>query len=191
MAISAGAAILGGAAIGGISNILGAEAQEDSAYAATQVTREQIAEQRRQFDQQTKQWQMAWDALQPYREAGTSSINILRRELGIDPGGTQFQETPDYIFARDQGENALLRAQAARGNPLGGRAYKEAVRYGEGVATGYRENYLNRLNTLAGFGPGASNIGQVGPGPTSGYNARTTGAVDGGNHIFRCGTVQL
>lgn len=62
-----------------------------------------------------------------------------------------FKETEGYQFRLDEGMQALERSQAGRN--LGGRALKEAMRYGQGAASSEFGNAFNRLSTLAGYGP--------------------------------------
>lgn len=63
-----------------------------------------------------------------------------------------FEATPGYQFQLEQGQNALERSQAARGTSLGGAAMKEAMRFGQGLASQEYGNYYNRLSGMAGFG---------------------------------------
>jgi hypothetical protein len=112
------------------------------------VGKGQIAESRRQFD-------ITRQDTAPYREAGTESLNMLRKLLG---GGQVTPEMmgPGYEFRKSEGENALRNYLGRTGMKLSGRGVKEATRYGQDYASGEYGNYLARLFQLAGFGPQAT-----------------------------------
>ena len=66
-----------------------------------------------------------------------------------------FQKAPGYQWRLGQGMQALERSQAGR--RLGGRAVKEAERYGQGFASNEYGQQFNRLSNLAGMGSQATN----------------------------------
>jgi hypothetical protein len=70
MAISTGAAIIGGSVVSGLAGMSAADAQADAAKAG-------LTEQRRQFD-------LARADLAPYREVGTAALEQLAAALGIE-----------------------------------------------------------------------------------------------------------
>ena len=74
------------------------------------------------------------------------------RKLGMDA----WTPDPGYQFRLDNTNSTIDRYQAA-GRVTGGRAIKEAQRYGQDFASNEFGNSLGRLYTLAGFGPVASN----------------------------------
>jgi len=164
MAVSTGAAILGGAAISGI---MGSEAAGKSSRATARASKASIAEQRRQFDIIQKQ-------AAPYRKVGEQALYSLADMMGVESknpyeAGTDeytafenrqkydFQETPGYQFRLGEGEKALERSQAGR--RLGGRAAKEALRYGQEFGAAERGAEFSKLSTLAGFGPSTVGAG--------------------------------
>lgn len=140
-------AIIGSALVGGAAGMAGAskaaKAQQQAADQAAQVQREI-------FQKQT-------ELQEPFRQAGITSQNELMRLLGI--GGDQtaadygmltrqfgeqdLQMDPGYGFRLREGERALERMQAARGNMLSGAAIKAGQRYGQDLAS---QEYMNAFN---------------------------------------------
>ncbi len=60
------------------------------------------------------------------------------------PSASEFQQSPGYQFARDQGLQAIQRSAAARGTLLTGGTLKALDQYGTGVANQDYNNYFNR-----------------------------------------------
>ena len=159
MAIGTAAAILGSAVIGGAVASRGASkaarAQQQAADQAAQVQREI-------FEKQT-------ELQEPFRQAGMTAQNELLRMLGLGgeagtPGyGTigapftaeQMQMDPGYAFRLAEGEKALERMQAARGQLLGGGAIRAGVRYGQEMGSQEYMNAFNRAQALMGTRLGA------------------------------------
>lgn len=183
-----------GAAIGGISASKAAGAQRDAANQATAAQRDTsaaaIAEDRRQFD--TTQANLA-----PWLKAGTGAVGQLsdlvpqlnEQEKAYGqfqaPTAEQAAQTPGYQFQLAEGQKALERSAAARGNLLTGGTAKALDRYSQDYAAsnyqntynnalnayqqGYNQfqnsltNQYNRLAGLAGTGQNAANtLGQIG-----------------------------
>lgn len=192
MAISTGAAILGGAALG----LYGASRQASAARSAadTQAGAATYAAdvQREMFDIINKQQA-------PYRQAGYSALNRIQTLL---PGLTkpvsaaEIQGLPGYQFAMDQGTQA-----AAMGMNVGGggsnvqrAAQKFAIDYTLGTAMpqviAQRQNIYNTLAGVAGIGQTAQgqmttagqnfagNIGQAAIGAGSAQAAGQIGAAN-------------
>lgn len=78
-----------------------------------------------------------------------------------------FQESPDYQFRLEEGMKGLEASQAGR--RLGGRAAKEAMRYGQGMASEEFGKQFGRLSQLAGYGPQATSATIAGKPSTAGY----------------------
>lgn len=144
--ISATVAAVGGtasAAIGSRGAKKAAQAQERASTEAQQVQREI-------FERQT-------ELAEPFRQAGITSQNELMRLLGIGGDATaadygmltrgftpeQMQMDPGYAFRLAEGEKALERMQAARGQYLGGGAIKAGTRYGQEMGS---QEYMNAFN---------------------------------------------
>lgn len=175
MAIGTATAILGSAVIGGAVASRGASkaarAQQQAADQAAQVQREI-------FEKQT-------ELQEPFRQAGITSQNELLRLLGLGgeagtPGygsigapftAEQMQMDPGYAFRLAEGEKALERMQAARGQLLGGGAIRAGVRYGQEMGSQEYMNAFNRAQALMGtrlsalgslYGAGQAAAQQVG-----------------------------
>ncbi len=120
--------------------------------------------------------------LQPYSDAGTSSVGLLQTLAGkggpldktfsFDP--SNLAQDPGYKFTLDQGQQAIQRAAAAQGGLFSGGTLKSLAGYTTGSANQYfndaftraqstfntnQQAALNRVGTLqnmAGLGYGAS-----------------------------------
>jgi hypothetical protein len=159
MAIGTAAAILGSAVIGGAVASRGAS---KAARAQTQAAEQASQVQREIFEKQT-------ELQEPFRQAGMTAQNELLRMLGLGgeagtPGyGTigapvtveQMQRDPGFAFRLAEGEKALERMQAARGQLLGGGAIKAGVRYGQEMGSQEYMNAFNRAQALMGTRLGA------------------------------------
>lgn len=160
---------------------------------------------RRQYDQNRKD-------LAPYRYTGNQALYRLSdifgfgirpkpknaadleafnsRPMGVDA----FEKSPGYEFRLSEGNRALDRYQSA-GRITGGRAVKEAMRYGQEFASGEFGNYVNQLLGMAGIGQGATNVGvnlgqntatQMGNYRLAGAEAQNN-AYAGVNNAFQAG----
>jgi len=161
------------AGVGAIGSIIGgsqaAGAQKDAAAQQAQLGREQIAENRRQYDQSRAD-------LAPYRDAGYTSLKDL--VAGTRPGGqfdkvftnADFVKDPGYQFRMDEGARGVEASAAARGGALSGGALKALARYQQGYASNefgaaydrFNSNLTGRYNRLAGLagtGQTATNSG--------------------------------
>lgn len=145
----------GSAIVGSRSASKAARAQQQAADQAAQVQREI-------FQKQT-------ELQEPFRQAGITSQNELMRLLGIggDQGAADYgmltrqfgerdlQMDPGYAFRLREGERALERMQAARGNMLSGAAIKAGQRYGQDLASQEYMNAFNRAQAQLGTRIGA------------------------------------
>lgn len=153
--VAIAASSIGSAAIGSRSASKAAKAQQQAADQAAQVQREI-------FQKQT-------ELQEPFRQAGITSQNELMRLLGIGGDATaadygmltrQFGEQdlqmdPGYGFRLREGEKALERMQAARGNLLSGGAIKAGQRFGQDLASQEYMNAFNRAQAQLGTRLGA------------------------------------
>jgi len=159
MAIGTAAAILGSAVIGGAVASKGAS----KAAKAQQQAAEQASDVQRQiFERQA-------ELSEPFRQAGITSQNELMRLLGIGGDATaadygmltrgftpeQMQMDPGYAFRLAEGEKALERMQAARGQYLGGGAIRAGTRYGQEMGSQEYMNAFNRAQAQLGTRLGA------------------------------------
>lgn len=162
MGISTGAALLGGAAISGISGAIGADKAADAARSAS---RRSNALQRYMYD--TNRADQA-----PWRNIGVQALGQLGSVYGFNTNGKAtgqpgnfdaFTQSPDYQFRLTQGINALDRSAASRGRLYSGAQMRAAQDYGQGAASQEYGNWFNRLSSLAGNGQAATNqVGQYG-----------------------------
>jgi hypothetical protein len=164
------------------SAVLASRSAKDAARTQAAGADRATEESRRQFDL-SRQDQLPW------LQTGGQALNQLARLYGlgggsggagqaIDPNTGQpigipgasnapdysaFYNSPDYMFARDMGEQAIERSAAARGGLLSGNTLAAASRFNSGLATQNFGNYVNRLQSLAGVGQStAQNLGQLG-----------------------------
>jgi len=180
------------AAVG--SAVIGSKSASESSRATGRASKRSIAEQRRQFD-------LSRADRAPYRAAGRGALTSLQDMMGLDAenpyeAGTpesnafesrqkyDFKESPGYQFRLDQGMQALDRSQAGR--RLGGRAAKEALRYGQDYGSGEFGKQFSRLSTIAGYGPSAFDSGGPSgvPGTMESAGAnRANAAIMGGTAV--------
>lgn len=160
------------------------------------------AEQRRQFDlsREDTQW---------IRDLGRGAGNQLASLYGlgsvgaIDPatgvaapgGGGQadysgFMNSPDYLFARDEGQRGIERSAAARGGLASGNTLASLSRFNSGLATQNLGNYANRLAGIMAGGQQSSTdlsgqrmqLGQqIGQNAMTAANARASGIQNQAN----------
>ncbi len=135
------------------------------------------------------------DNLRPWVQAGQSTLPILQRMTGTNPGGNpltapltapfnptmaQLESTPGYQFVKSQGLQAAQNGFAAQGLASSGAALKGATTYAEGLAgTTFQQmldNYLkqnlqtyNMLGGISGSGQNAAaQTGSLGLNATQG-----------------------
>ena len=157
------AAILGSSLLGASSSRSAANAQAAAADRAAEVQRDI-------FERQV-------ELGKPYREAGELGLNkLIPLATEYTPFGMeQFQADPGYGFRLSEGQKALERSAAARGNLLSGGTGKALTRYGQEMGSQEYQNAFNRyqaerqarmnpLQSLAGVGQTASQqlAGQAG-----------------------------
>lgn len=144
-------------------------AAQRGADAAAGASAEATAEQRRQYDQ-TRQ-----DNL-PFLEAGYDAVGRQRRLLAGDY--SDLENSPDYLWTRQQGLQSVDRSAAAKGGLYSGGADADRMAYASGLASQNINNYWNRLAGMAGQGQTtASNLGQFGANAANqiGANSRAAG----------------
>jgi hypothetical protein len=165
MAISTGAAILGGAVLGlGGSMIAGSAAKSGAAAQAgatseaanlqAQTARESIALQREMYEK-------GLELGEPYREAGYGAltrINELLPGLTSPVTAQEIQNLPGFQFAMEQGTGAARQMAnvGGGGSNIDRAAQKFAIDYTTGTAMpqvlAQRSNIYNTLAGIAGIG---------------------------------------
>jgi len=204
------AAIIGSAVVGGVTASKSAKSQRKASEAATDATvqanRENIEFQRELYEQQRQD-------IAPWRDIGVQALQSLQRGLEsgqFDPGSFKFnfEADPGYQFRLQEGQKAMDRSAAARGNLLSGGQAKALTQYNQGMASqeygnafnramqqhsveaARRGDQFNRLATMAGVGQTASqqmqaagNVygQQVGQGNLNIGNAYANNALNQGN----------
>ena len=108
---------------------------------------------------------------EPYRLLGQEAVSPLSglalgrqydpetgefRDISAEERADLFEASPDYQFRLQEGQRALEASQAARGGLLSGRALIESQALGQNIAASEYQNYMNRLQALAGMGMGAA-----------------------------------
>ena len=169
------AAIIGSAVVGGAMQ---SRAAKKAASAQTQAASQQQQLEREMFERQL--------ALQePFRNIGLENLNKLAALYGEGgaysraPTMDELSMDPGYAFRLAEGEKALARMQAARGQYLGGGAIRAGTRYGQEMGSQEFQNAYNRalqqrasvtnvLSGLGGLGPTATGAMQ-----TAGQNYAT------------------
>lgn len=189
MAISTGAAILGGAVLGLGGSYLAGQAAKSGAQAQAgamseasnlqaQTARESIALQREMYEK-------GLELGEPYRKAGYSALNRIQDLL---PGLTtpvtaqEIQNLPGFKFATEQGIGAARQNMnvGGGGSNVDRAAQKFAIDYTTGVAMPQvLEQRRSIYNTLAGI---------AGIGQTAATGAQQAGAGYGANVANISGT---
>lgn len=93
--------------------------------------------------------------------------NAARAATGGSGAGTPdysaFYNSPDYQFARTEGQRGVEQSAAARGGATSGNALRALSEFNQGLASQQYGNYFSRLSNLAGIGQSASNsVSQAG-----------------------------
>jgi hypothetical protein len=164
-------AIIGSALVGGAVASRGAK---KAAQAQTQAAESAAASQERMLERQLAE-------TAPFRELSLQQLNRLAALYG--PGGEFTREftaedmmrDPGYAFRLAEGEKALSRMQAARGQYLGGGAIRAGTRFGQELASqefgaaatreaNRRAAVSNALLGIGGYGPAIAgqNVGAMG-----------------------------
>lgn len=136
--------------------------------------------------------------LAPYKQAGAGALGQLSDlyNLGGQGGGGMnfdvFRNSPDYKFAFDEGTRARENSAAAKGGLLSGNFARDITQYGQGAASQYLVNYVNRLMGISNLGGeaalgGGRLAGQMGGQIAGAYGnlgqAQASGIVGGANAI--------
>lgn len=183
-AIIAGAAITAGAGVA--SSNAQSKAAKSAANAQLQATNSTLELQKYVYDQQRAD-------TAPWRDAGEKALSLLTEgyKAGVfDPSNFTFEADPGYQFRLAEGENALNRAAAARGNRLSGAQLKAATRFGQDYASNEFANAWNRnatarttnFNQLAATANvGQTAVSQVNQAGQNYANASGNALMAGGN----------
>lgn len=110
-------------------------------------------------------------------------LNNFKASGGSTGGGARggpdfsaFYNSPDYNFARTEGQRGVEQSAAARGGAASGNALRALSEFNQGLASQQFGNYYNRMAGLAGIGQSATNnLGQVGAQYASGIAGLQSG----------------
>lgn len=123
-------------------------AQQERSAAQAQAAAAQKAAQQ-QIDaanlmQQTyaKQQEQVREDLGPWREAGAEAMTDLQADVKAGPG--EYEKSPGYQFALEEGQKAITNRASQHGNVLSGATMKAATRYGQDYATKDYDKFLDR-----------------------------------------------
>jgi hypothetical protein len=201
-------AIIGGAVIGGGLNYLGSSNVADAQTSAADT---QAAAANYAANLQNQQYQQSFNALAPWRTAGTAAVNQL--SSGTQPGG-QFSGTfdaskfnlyqdPSYEWIKQQGLSALSAQGAAQGRTGSGNMGTALTDYATQLAgtewgdaySRYMQQQQQAYNMLAGISGtgqvattntanlGANAANMQGQYATQGANALASGQVGSANAL--------
>lgn len=169
--VAIAASSVGSAAIGSRAASKASSAQQKSTEAG-------IASQERMLERQLAE-------TAPFRELSLQQLNRLSELYG--PGGAYVKTPtmeelaidPGFSFRMSEGEKALARMQAARGQYLGGGAIKAGTRFGQELASQEAQNaYARVMNQRAAVTNALLGIGGYGP-ALAGQNVGAIGAAGG------------
>ena len=132
--------------------------------------------------QREKFFDIGREDLAPYREIGNEAVDKMR-SVFLEGNMDEFFESPDYGFRVSEGEKALERKQGQSGSRFGGKALKDAVRFGQEAGSQEFNNFFNRLRSISGLGAsaaaGSANLAAgTGAGMASDVRTGTAGQVD-------------
>lgn len=159
------AAITG--AVGLYSANQAGNANDDAIEASQDATDQSIALQQGMFDQ-------VRGDLAPYMGAGTNALALLGKVNAGDYSG--FENSPDYLYARDQAEYGVTHSAANAGSLYSGGTSLDLGRELTGLASQNFQGYRNNLLSLAGMGANAAaGVGTQGMGMASNVSNLLTG----------------
>jgi uncharacterized protein YukE len=158
---------IGATLIGGLASGFGARSQRKAAKSAA-AAQEQAAQAANETE--WKMYQQGRKDLEPWRKQGAQSLSQLAGMMrpGTDMttrfSSQDFRADPGYQYRLSEAQKGMDRSQAARGMLNSGAALKEAMKFGQGLASDEYQNAYNRwaqqnsdiYNRLAGL----ANTGQ-------------------------------
>jgi hypothetical protein len=129
--------------------------------AAKKAGRAQASAAQQTIDEQSRLYNNSVEGAQPYAQAGTTALNQLN---AVNAGDySAFENSPDYLYARDIGIQGLDRGAAARGSLYSGGADADRIAFSSGLATQNLGNYTNRLQNMVNLGSNTQQyLGQLG-----------------------------
>ena len=141
---------------GAISGITDQFTGKSGADAARKAAEAQTDALNRGLDASRQQYQQGYSDLSGYRDAGATGTQGMLAGLAdpnsfygyqfqqFDPRSVDVTQDPGYQFRLQQGMDAAMGSQAARGLSQSGGALKELQNYGQGLASQEYGNVYNR-----------------------------------------------
>lgn len=139
-------ALLVGGAASALGGVLGANASQKAAQ--TQAQAAQYA-----ADLQNQQFQQTRADLAPFQKAGTIALSDLQSQLPqLNAPFTldKFQASPAYNFNLEQGQLAINKGAAARGQFYNPATLQDIAKYSQGLASNEFQNAFNNYQTTQG-----------------------------------------
>lgn len=159
-----------GAVVSAGSAYMQNRAQKKAANAAQNAAGENNALQREMYDN-------ARNDLGGYLSAGNNALTGINALNSGDYSG--FQNSPDYLYARDQAQQGIERGAAARGSLYSGGTNVDLANALNGIASQNLGNYRNSLMGLAGMGQNAAGtIAGVGQNSANAQGSNNWGAAN-------------
>jgi hypothetical protein len=147
-----------GAIISAVGSLLGGAMSSNGADNAADSQR-QAAQQG--IDEQRREWDQMRHDLAPYMDAGTGALSGLQKLMRGDYSG--FENSPDYLYAKQQMTQGLDRSAAARGRLYSGGYGVDLSGHLNGLASQNLGTYRNFLAGLAHEGQAsAAGVGAAG-----------------------------
>jgi len=170
------------------SSVIGASSANKAAKAQAGAAKNDLELQERIYGETT-------DRFAPFLGTGTNALQALAFEQGIgdQPEGYQgISLSPAARFATEQGRDTIEAGAAGRGNLFSGASLQSLEKMRTNIATGDRDNQLNRLAFLANMGQSSAGAqAQAGQNFATGAgnafsnigNAQSAGSIGVGNAI--------
>lgn len=173
-----------------VSATMGSEASSNAADSQERAAKNATALQKYMYETSRADYA-------PWREAGANAITDLTEKIRLGPG--IYSESPGYDFRLSEGQKAIERSAAARGNVLSPATSKALIRYSEDYATNDYDNFLARYyqsltpsQSLAGLGQtatagttqsGMNAANQMSQAALAAGNAQAAGYINSANAI--------
>lgn len=152
-----------------VPELTGEEAAKEAARRQQAVSQQNIAAQNQLTEEQARQFDLMREDYAPFRQVGVSQLPMLQQmaqQGGFTPsmqgfegspesqiGNVEdFQASPSYQFALEQGLGAIQNSAAAGGGLESGRTLKALQGYGQNLANQEYQNwYGRRANEFANY----------------------------------------
>ncbi|MEN6440532.1 MAG: hypothetical protein ABFD97_18315 [Syntrophobacter sp.] len=180
-----------------ISSIIGSNAAGDAAdkqvAASEKASQTQLQMSREANALLEKMFNISREDLASYRTGGNLSLNQQLKLMGLKGLTKQqnalksFTTSPGYTFRLDEGNKAIQRSAAAKGNLLSPATLKELDSYSQGLASDEYSNYYNRLSGISSLGENAaaqSGNQAISTGQSMSNNLLTTGQSVANNLLY-------